>query len=48
MNDSFFSLKKMEAFLDLQDAELMKDPEKFERLPELYESDDNDAEVSVI
>ena len=35
----------MEAFLDHQDSELMKDPDKFERMPELYESDGEDPEV---
>ena len=45
MNDDFFSLKQMEAFLDHQDSELMKDPDKFERMPELYESDGEDPEV---
>ena len=37
----------MEAFLDHQDSELMKDPDKFERMPELYESDGEDPEVGL-
>ena len=47
MNDDFFSLKQMEAFLNHQDSELMKDPDKFERMPELYESDGEDPEVGL-
>lgn len=45
IDDRFFSLKKMETVLDQQDADLMKAPEKFEKMPELYESDESESEV---
>lgn len=44
--DKFFSMKKMESVLDKQDADLLKDPENFERMPEMYETDEgSDSEV---
>lgn len=36
----------MQAFLDKQDADYMKDPDTFERMPELYESD-SESEVDI-
>jgi len=39
-------MKKMESVLDKQDADLLKDPENFERMPEMYETDEgSDSEV---
>lgn len=38
----------MNAFLDKQDAEYMKDPDTFERMSELYDSDSGSEVCSAL
>lgn len=46
MEDNFFSIQEMTSVLDKQDGDFFKDPENFERMPEMYETDeDSTSEV---
>ncbi|XP_067952164.1 U3 small nucleolar ribonucleoprotein protein MPP10-like [Watersipora subatra] len=45
VDDEFFSLNNMQAFLDKQDADYLKDPDAFETMPELYDTDSDSEEA---